>query len=224
MRSASSARADWFSQPAGQALLASEAPLVARLLRERPAQPWLWLAPTAQAMPAGVGPGWLLHGGPGDWHGALRCGDHLPLASGSVGTIVLQHLPGSPARHAALLGACARLLVSGGHLCVLSLNPLSPYRMRWQGRGLDAAEPLVWRRRLRALGLSPEPVSVGVGPVWRMQAVADTAQGAGLRAAWLLFAQKRRIPLTPLRRRELRLAQAGAFRAQAMSKQVDEAG
>src|SRR3546814_2858424 len=51
---ADSARA-WFRSDAGLALLESEYPTVVRALSERPAMPWLWLAPVEQG-----GPG---HGG-----------------------------------------------------------------------------------------------------------------------------------------------------------------
>src|SRR3546814_5289599 len=47
---ADSARA-WFRSDAGLALLESEYPTVVRALSERPAMPWLWLAPVEQGGP-----------------------------------------------------------------------------------------------------------------------------------------------------------------------------
>ena len=87
----------------------------------------------------------------------------------------------------------------GGRLWLLALNPLAPYRLRWRGQGPRAAEPVTWRRRLRAAGLVPDPVSQGVGPTWAIAINPNLQDGAGLRAAFLLRAEKRRIPLTPMR-------------------------
>ena len=99
----------------------------------------------------------------------------------------------------ALLDECSRVLLPGGWLLLLALNPLSPYRMRWRGQGLRASEPVTWRRRLRAAGLSPEALSRGVGPTWAAAADPAVQDGAGLRAAFLVRAEKRRQPLTPSR-------------------------
>ena len=88
------------------------------------------------------------------------------------------------------------------------LNPLAPYRWRWRGSGITTSEPLVWRRRLRAVGLVPDPVSQGLGPNWSVRVSAQPQQGPGLRAAYLLRAEKRSVPLTPVRRRALQLAPA----------------
>ena len=101
----------------------------------------------------------------------------------------------------------------GGRLALLALNPLSPYRWRWRGHGLQASEPLVWRRRLRAAGLQPDAVSQGIGPGWR-EAVSPVPQsGAGLRAAYLVLCEKRSLPLTPVRQRRLRALPAAAAAA-----------
>ena len=73
---------------------------------------------------------------------------------------------------------------------------------------VSASEPLVWRKRLRAVGLVPDPVSQGLGPSWSIQVSPLPQQGPGLRAAYLLRAEKRSLPLTPVRRRALQLAPA----------------
>ncbi|HRN62809.1 MAG TPA: hypothetical protein PLF73_10155, partial [Luteimonas sp.] len=106
----------------------------------------------------------------------------------------------------ALLDEAARLLVNGGRLWLFVLNPLAPYRWRWRGTGVSASEPLAWRRRLRAAGLVPDAVSQGLGPKWDVRVSPAPQQGAGLRAAYLLRAEKRALPLTPVhQRRALRL-------------------
>lgn len=211
--------AHWFSLPEGRAVLDSQAALLHEALRQRPAQPWLWLAPQRSDVAEGCGHGWQLQSEGSGWRGAFVCAGSLPLASESLGTVVVQHPPGRPADNLDLLQECARLLVPGGRLCLFALNPLAPYRMRWQGRGLQAVEPLSWRKRLRSAGLSADPLSLGIGPRWRIATAAEPSQGPGLRAAYLICADKRRAPLTPVRSAPPRLAEAAAFRTA-----VDETG
>jgi SAM-dependent methyltransferase len=189
----------WFASPAGQAVLASESEAIRSALAERPGQPWLWLA---MAMPpgGGEGRGLVLQSEPGGWRGPLRCALPLPLANESVAAVVLQHVTGS-GRGAALLEECARVLVPGGRLSLFALNPLSPYQVRWLGSRPGASEPSLWRRRLRAAGLHPEGGSHGLGPRWRVGVDPVLQEGPGLRAAWLLRAEKRIAPLTPVRLR-----------------------
>jgi hypothetical protein len=200
----------WFASAPGQALLDSEWPHLRSLLGERPGQPWLWLGPAAGAVEGLSGPGLPLRPVAGGWAGPVRCALPLPLANESVAAIVLQHpvLPGAEA--AALLAECARILVPGAALSVYSLNPLSPWRWRWGGGGPGTSEPQPWRRRLRAAGFAPDPVSQGLGPRWGAVVDATVQHGPGVRAAWVLRAQKRVVPLTPVRgRAPLRIA-AGA--------------
>lgn len=198
------AAAAWFTTESGHAVLSSEADAVRQALHERPGQACLWLAParraqTEEALDALV---CRLHTSAGQgFDGSLRCGLPLALASESCGVVIVQHLADISAEPVALLEECARVLVPGGRLWLLALNPLAPYRLRWRGAGPSAAEPVTWRRRLRATGLVPEPVSQGLGPRWAMTAANELQDGAGLRAAFLLRAEKRRMPLTPIRAR-----------------------
>ena len=191
---------DWFASPAGQALLDSELDSVRAALGERPGQPWLWLSP---APPDADVPGCGLRLGPeGEaWGGSVRCTLPWPLANESVAVVVLQHVGQRGSCAAALLQECARVLVPGGRLALFCLNPLSPYRWRWSGQRLPAAEPMPWRRRLRAAGLQPDAVSNGLGPRWQVDIAPELQHGPGLRAAWLLRAEKRSVPLTPVRQR-----------------------
>ena len=193
-------RGTWFESEAGRALLDSEAGSIRTALAERSGQSWLWLAPAAQVVDC-VGRGLQLQVTGEGWNGPLRCALPLPLANDSVATVVVQHsvVVGRPG--SALLEECARVLVPGGRLWLYVLNPLSPYRWRWKGSGLRAAEPMRWRRRMRAVGLQPEGMSVGLGPRWRIEVSPELQQGPGVRAAYLLRAEKRSIPLTPLRQR-----------------------
>ena len=192
----------WFATPAGRALLDSESACVHAALGERPAQPWLWLAPAAAGDAAPPGHGLRLQVATDGWTGALRCGLPLPLANESVATVVVQHVAGEGDRARMLIDECARVLVPGGRLTLLSLNPLSAWRWRWAGGGPGSSEPMPWRRRLRAAGLVPEAVSQGVGPRWGLEPDPSVQPGPGVRAAWLLRAEKRVSPLTPVRTRQ----------------------
>lgn len=196
------AAAAWFAGAAGQLVITSEAELLREAARERPGQTGLWLQPGAIDLgDAGsrAVPGVRLHAVGAGFAGDIRCGAVFPLASESCGVVVVQHLADISAEPASLLAECARVLVPGGRLWLFALNPLSPYRLRWRGQGPRAAEPVKWRRRLRAVGLVPDTVSQGIGPTWTMSIHDRPQAGAGLRAAFLLRAEKRRIPLTPLR-------------------------
>lgn len=201
----------WFGTSAGQALLVSEVEAAIGLLEQGRGLPWLWLGTRLPEPPQRdvAGRGLRLAPSKGSWAGDARCGLPFPLASESIGVVVLQHVLRRDGTDEALLGECARVLVPGGRLGLFALNPLAPYRWRWRGQGLRAAEPLGWRRRLRAAGLDPEPLSQGIGPTWRESAAAGLQQGAGLRAAYLLRADKRVLPLTPVRRRRTAVVPGG---------------
>lgn len=198
----------WFRSAAGRALLDSERPIIQQALAERPGQSWLWLGPVTQSIETEARGLYLMrdptHGsdsGAIGWTGAVHCGLPLPLASESAAVLVLQHVAGTRPGCRELLSECARVLVPGGRLWLFALNPLAPYRWRWRGSGLRASEPLTWRRRLRGVGLASEPVSQGVGPGWKISASQDLQHGPGLRAAYVIRAEKRTLPLTPTRRR-----------------------
>jgi hypothetical protein len=190
----------WFEAGAGRALLASEADAVAQACADRRGQATLRLSPTPDA---GQGGDRCLdlHLAGGRFEGSVRCALPLPLASESLGTVVLQHVADYPIDRSALLAECTRVLVPGGCLWLFTLNPLAPYHLRWTGSGLRGAEPVIWRRRLRTAGLTPDAVSQGLGPRWRIAASSRVQDGAGLRAAYLLRAEKRMAPLTPVRAR-----------------------
>ncbi len=192
----------WFATPAGEALLDSELASIHAALAERPGQPWLWLAPAEPD--AGTPPGQglrLLADGQG-WVGALRCGPDLPLANESVAAVVVQHVAGEGQHASRVMDECARVLLPGGRLTLLCLNPQSPWRWRWAGNGPGSSEPMPWRRRMRAAGLVPAPVSQGLGPRWSLAPDPSLQHGPGVRAAWLLRAEKRVSPLTPVRMRQ----------------------
>jgi hypothetical protein len=208
--------ADWFAGAAGRAVLDSELELIGAALSERPALPWLWLEPAADDLGSAISGGiearrgLRLHQDGEGWGGPVRCGLPWPLASESIGTIILQHVvPPGPASQP-LLEECARILSPHGALWLFGLNPLAPFRLRWRQAGLKGSEPTRWRRRLHAVGLSPATVSQGMGPRWAIAVDAHVQDGAGLRAAYALRADKRTIPLIPTRSRVPSLAPAAA--------------
>jgi SAM-dependent methyltransferase len=218
------AAAQWFLRPVGRAILESEQALIAEALRTTHAGlPWLWIGPSMACTPestqapadaaptAGVssrdvpivGRGLRLGISSQGWSGPIRCRLPLPIASESLGAVVLQHVASlQDAGSGALLAECARALVPGGRLHVLALNPLSPYRARWQGRGLRAADAARLRQLLRDVGLAPESFAQGLGPQWSMRLSELPQAGAGLRAAFVQRAEKRAIPMTPVRARK----------------------
>ena len=191
----------WFATRAGQAILASEAEPLRVALGKRPGQAGLWFAPAAAGDACAVEDRALLrlHAQGDAFTGDLACRLPLPLASESCGLVVMQHLTDLAEDPEALLEECSRVLIPGGWLWLLALNPLSPYRLRWRGQGLRVSEPVTWRRRLRGVGLVPDAVSQGLGPIWDIGHDPALQDGAGLRCAFLLRAEKRRSPMTPVR-------------------------
>lgn len=192
----------WFAGAVGAVLLASETGSVRAALQQFPRQRALWLGPAAAGMPeecATALPLRLHPDRPEAYAGDLRCGLPLPLASACCALVIVQHAADAARDPRALLEECARVLIPGGWLWLLALNPLAPYRLRWNGHGLRGREPVAWRRLLRDVGLVPEPVSQGLGPAWRTAAATRPRPGVGLRPAFLLRCEKRTLPLTPIR-------------------------
>lgn len=151
----------------------------------------------------GIGRGLRLCISPEGWRGPILCRLPLPIATESLGAVVLQHVTSlRNAGSGALLAECARALVPGGRLHLLALNPISPYRLRWQGRGLRGADAPHLRQLLRDVGLAPEDYAQGVGPQWATELSELPQAGAGLRAAYVQRADKRTIPMTLIRQRK----------------------
>ena len=203
----------WFSTDAGLALLASESELLASALSERPLQPWLYLGPNINHdyKQRISNCGLCLYRTPEGLKGDLFCSEQsLPVASESVATVVIQHAINMRPNSEQFLKECSRILIPGGRVWLFALNPLSAYRLRYRGYHLSAAEPLSWRRKLRRFGLIAEAVSRGVGPSWKVEQNAHAQLGTGTRAAYVIMAEKRSIPMTPVRQRARGLRQEPA--------------
>ena len=196
---------DWFGTPSGQALLAVEGIAMARVLAIGPALPWAWLGVRAAAAPeASDRRGLLLRRDGGGFTGAVRCALPLPIASESLGAVLLQHLLDDGVSADVLLGECERVLAPGGTLWLATLNPWSPYRGRWLATGLRARAPGHWQVALRRAGFALDSVSLQwLGPRWRpTQGEAGIGAADRLRAGIALTVSKRvyaAIPPRPLR-------------------------
>lgn len=158
---------DWFRGSAGSAVLASEEDALGRVMAMCPALPWLWIgAPAAKAPDTARGV--RLYRDGGGFCGDLRCRLPLPFASECFGVIFLQHALDDGHETQALLDECARLLAPGGRLWLATLNPWSPYRLRWTGVGLRATGAGAWQSALGRAGFSSAATRVQwVGPRWQ---------------------------------------------------------
>lgn len=182
----------WFSAPEGRILLSAEHAWLQQRLAARPVQPWLWLAPQVPGGWVRPAPrGLLLRTDGGHYHGTVRCRLPLPVASGCVGNVVLQHLPAAGLQP--LLEECQRVLLDGGRLWLCTFNPYSPYRLRAGWAGWSAAPVTAWIQRLQALGLVAVAPPRCVGPRWRPRQGAGNPGGgtASLRAGCVLEFEKR---------------------------------
>ncbi|MHB8912294.1 MAG: class I SAM-dependent methyltransferase [Lysobacter sp.] len=195
----------WFGTQAGQGLIGVENVAMARVLAIGPALPWAWLGVAADAAPeVGDRRGLLLRRDGGGFTGSVRCALPLPIASESLGVVLLQHLLDDGVSADVLLGECERVLAPGGTLWLATLNPWSPYRARWLGTGLHARNPGYWQAALRRAGFALDSVSLQwLGPRWD-PAHGEAGIGAAdrLRAGVALTISKRvhaAIPPRPLR-------------------------
>ena len=195
----------WFATQAGQKLLGVEAVAMARVLAVGPALPWAWLGVATGVAPETVGRrGVVLRRDGRGFTGTVRCALPLPIASESIGAVLLQHLLDDGVAADALLGECERVLAPGGTLWLATLNPWSPYRARWLGSGLQARNPGHWQAALRRAGFALDSVSLQwLGSRWN-PARGEAGIGAAdrLRAGVALTISKRvhaPIPPRPLR-------------------------
>lgn len=192
--------APWFDSEPAAALRVLERQLLLPQLSVLPAQPWMWIAPSAawldDAQPGGRG--LRLYRNGGRYAGDACCGLPLPLATESVNAIVLQHVTAADADQ--LLDECERVLMPGGHLWLSSLNPFSPFRTHWRQYGLTVRTPQRIRQLLGRHGLDCDDMRY-LGPLWQGTGSRGRGGWAPLRAACLFHAEKRTLALpgpTPL--------------------------
>ncbi|MBS0193058.1 MAG: methyltransferase domain-containing protein [Proteobacteria bacterium] len=138
--------------------------------------------------------------------GDLHCDEmRLPFADGSFALVYLACALETSRDAVGLAAECARLLEPEGTLLVLSLNPLSPARLRWAFAGLRAWSPEATSAVLSGLSLDVMGWRY-LGARWSGD--ADTASidvagaqvhGSPLRSAYLLQARRRDAGMLPLR-------------------------
>ena len=193
----------WFGSERGRHLLALEAQAASHWLERRPAQPALWLTAAAEPLPPPAGNGfsrrlWLYRQGT-QLRGDVQCALPLPLPSETFGSVVVQHACDDGSQD--LLSECARILAPGGRLWLLTLNPMSPYRLRWRGSDLRVRDGGAWHERLRQVGLHPQDdEETYLGPRWRGLRHTDATTRLThqrLRAVRVLEAEKRVVALIP---------------------------
>ena len=194
----------WYGSAAGQGLLAVEQAAMRRVLTmtTAAAPTWLWLGVPGSTPPeCDWRRGVLLRRAGMQFDGDARCDVPLPIASESMGAVLIQHAldVGTHEQQMELLEECARVLVPGGVLWLAVLNPWSPYRARWSRSGLAARDPGRWQSRLKRVGFAVDSLSVQwLGPRWR-SAHGDVGVGAvdRLRAGVALSVSKRTAALIP---------------------------
>lgn len=189
----------WFDSAPAHQLYQLEQQMLLPQLAALPAQPWLWIAPSARWLEGAAltGRGVRLYREGSGYDGDARCALPLPLPNESVDAIVLQHVTAADA--ALLLAECERVLMPGGRLFLTSLNPFSPFRTQWRRHGLVVRTPQRLRQLLDQAGLDCGQTRF-LGPAWPSSTAFSRLQP--LRAACLFSVEKRTFALpgpTPLR-------------------------
>ena len=186
---------NWFATQAGQSLLAQAmqqaAPLVwplcghnALLLQpgaHSPAPPPLQCAPITHL-----------------W----RSGD-LPLAIHCIALVYAAFVLDTSENPMCLLQEFERLLVSEGHLALLTLNPNSLQRLSGAWRHLALKSRLQWSQCLQESGFEVIRHET-LGPLWasadKASVMAGFSRPQGLRSVNFTLARKRKSALTPIRK------------------------
>ena len=149
----------WFASDAGRALLDSEAELVAEAARSRLGPAVLWFGPSVASPPQDVGDGLplCLHGAAAGFHGDLRCGLPLPLASESCAVAIVQHLGDAGCDPMALLAECERVLVPGGWLWLLAKDSWHTVQVLRDRQGCRAERiKIIWKGFVAGVRFRPQ--------------------------------------------------------------------
>lgn len=198
---------DWFASEAGQSL-------VAKSMQQ--AKPWVWplcghnalvLQPNRQTI---VQP--ALQCAPVlsiARHNEFFVGDfiardkNLPLASDCVALVYAAFVLETSATPALLLAEFERLLVSEGHLALLSLNPYCPFRMLGRWKNFDLKSQAFWAQYLQHAGLELVQHQA-LGPLWASVAKEPSSgfsyRPKPLRSVNFILAKKRKATVTPIRK------------------------
>jgi SAM-dependent methyltransferase len=198
---------NWFATQAGQSLLVQAmqqaAPLVwplcghnALLLQpgaRSPAPPPLQCTPITRLWRCGD----LLSG---DFIADDR---ELPLASDCIALVYSAFVLETSANPMCLLQEFERLLVSEGHLALLTLNPNSLQRLSGAWRHLALKSRQQWSQCLQESGFEVIRHEA-LGPLWasadKASVMAGFSRPHGLRSVNFTLARKRKSALTPIRK------------------------
>ncbi len=127
----------------------------------------------------------------------------LPVASDCMALIYAAFALETSATPALLLAEFERLLVSEGHLALLTLNPYSLFRVAGRWKGLVLKPQGFWTQYLQNSGLEIVQQKA-LGPIWAGAASATSAQNSyrpsALCSVNFTLAKKRKLPLTPIRK------------------------
>lgn len=201
---------DWFHRGAGRRLIVDVQRQATPELTRVFGHTGLFLRPTAEH-PAELSGNMLaqvlsLHRSAPGFDGQFRCEDDaLPLAPDSLSLVFSLFVLESSRDAPALVAEYARVLKPEGVVLIISLNPWSPTRLRWAlqagvTRSAGAVEDL-----LRNAGLDVLRRHY-LGPNWASKQGVTLMEDRrprlfdAFRAATLIVARRREIPLTPQRK------------------------
>ncbi len=198
---------NWFASEAGQALVAQSI---------QQARPWVWplcghnalllqpnvhanIQPAIQCAP-------VLNI---SRHDDLLVGDfvahdkNLPLASDCMALVYAAFVLETSATPALLLAEFERLLVSEGHLALLTLNPYSPFRCSGRWKHFVLNSHTFWAQYLQHAGLELVHHQA-LGPLWASATINQTRafsyRPSALRSVNFILAKKRKATVTPIRK------------------------
>lgn len=203
----------WFDEPLALDLMREEQRQATPLLTQYIGVRGLYLRPGSRA-PLELSGNMLqsitrLHRQGDRLAGDLDCAlDLLPFDNDTFCLVYALHMLEDVEAPAQTLAELARVLRPEGVALVVTLSPLSPWRLRWGRRGLIAPSAPNLRSWLASAGLATER-EIGLGPVlpWIGPASERRQWPQACRAGSLVVARKRRAGLTalPSRQRAVRV-------------------
>jgi len=197
---------DWFATQAAHNLVAQSMRQAGPLVWPLCGHNALLLQPGAQspAPPLQCAPITRLWRTGGRFAGDVIADDRdLPLSSDCIALVYAAFVLETSADPMCLLQEFERLLVSEGHLALLTLNPFSLQRLSGAWRRLALKSRLQWSQCLQESGFEVIRHEA-IGPLWasadKAPATAGFPRPHGLRSVNFTLARKRKSALTPLRK------------------------
>jgi len=211
----------WFDCPLARQLVQAEQRDIIPLLTSHVGVRGLYLRPSVR-LPAALSGNMLqavicAHRDQQRFTGDLCFADaELPVGTDALNLIYAAHVLETSTAPEALLAEFERCLMPEGVLFLISLSPLSPWRLHWHGATRHSFGLHRLRMMVQAAGFHAERVQA-VGPIWpsRRASAEATEQASSrsvvvdrLRCGHLILARKRRPGMTAVgsQRAALRLA------------------